>query len=285
MNDWVSINGTVLPASEGTIPIYDRGFLYGDSVFETLRTYGGRPHALDLHLDRLRLSASRVVMELEASDETLRRQLETLLQRMGDGESYIRLIVTRGDGEFGLAPDLASDQRGVILARPLVEHPSSFWAHGVEAVSVSESQRRRGKRIAKTGNYLNNLLALDAARRANAHEALRFDADDQLTEGSTSNVFVVRDGVLWTPDLAAGVLPGITRQLILQSARALGVPVREEAIARQALDDAEEIMISSTLRELVAVVALDGRPIADGRPGALCQRLHRYYREHCIERA
>ena len=189
-------------------------------MFETLRTYGGRPHALDLHLDRLRLSASRVVMELEASDETLRRQLETLLQRMGDGESYLRLIVTR-DGEFGLAPDLASDQRVVILARFLWSNiHRHFGPHGVEAVSVSESQRRRGKRIAKTGTYLNNLLALDAARRANAHEALRFDADDQLTEGSTSNVFVVRDGVLWTPDLAAGVLPGITRQLILQSARA-----------------------------------------------------------------
>ncbi len=283
MNDWVSIDGVVMPASEGRIPIYDRGFLYGDSVFETLRTYYGRPHALNHHLKRLRLSASRIAMELETTDDQLRRSIDQLLNTRPDKESYLRIIITRGDGEFGLAPDLATNQRVVILARPLSAHPASFWADGIQAISLQEGLRWRGKRIAKTGNYLNNLLALDSARRAGAHEALRFDADDHLTEGSTSNVFVVRKGILYTPDLAAGVLPGITRQLILECAQRLQIPVREQAIPRHLLEDADEIMISSSIRELVAVVQLDGQMIGEGRPGPICSQLHANYREHCIE--
>ena len=283
MNDWVSINGTIMPASEGRIPIYDRGFLYGDSVFETLRTYYGRPHALDQHLERLRLSASRIAMNLDATDDQLRLSISDLLETREDQESYLRLIITRGDGEFGLAPDLATNQRVVILARPLQQHPESFWTDGIEAISLQEKLRWRGKRIAKTGNYLNNLLALDSARRAGAHEALRFDADDHLTEGSTSNVFVVRQGVLYTPDLAAGVLPGITRQLILECARRLEIEVKEQAIPRQMLVDAEEIMISSSIRELVAVVSLDGQNVGNGTPGPLCRQLHGNYRKYCIE--
>ena len=283
MNDWVSINGEIMPAAEGTIPIYDRGFLYGDSVFETLRTYDSRPHALNQHLKRLRLSASRIAMDLEVTDDELRRFIDQLLDTRPNQESYVRVIITRGDGEFGLAPDLASNQRVVILARPLQEHPESFWANGIHAISLREKLRWRGKRIAKTGNYLNNLLALDAARRAGAHEALRFDADDHLTEGSTSNVFVVRQGVLHTPDLAAGVLPGITRQLILECAKRLDIDVSEQAIPRDMLEGAEEIMISSSIRELVAVVTLDGQRVGEGRPGPLCRQLHRNYREYCIE--
>ena len=283
MNDWVSIDGAIMPASEGRVPIYDRGFLYGDSVFETLRTYNGRPHALNPHLARLRLSASRIAMDLEVTDDQLRQSIEKLLETRRDQESYLRLIITRGDGEFGLAPDLAANQRVVILARALQEHPPSFWAEGIHAISLQEKLRWRGKRIAKTGNYLNNLLALDAARRVGAHEALRFDSDDHLTEGSTSNVFVVRQGVLHTPDLAAGVLPGITRQLILECAHRLKIEVREQAIPRQMLHDADEIMISSTIRELVAVVTLDDQTIGDGRPGPVCRQLHRDYRKYCIE--
>jgi len=283
MNDWVSINGAIMPASEGRIPIYDRGFLYGDSVFETLRTYYSRPHALDQHLERLRLSASRIAMDLDVTDDQLRRSIHDLLKTREDQESYLRLIITRGDGEFGLAPDLATNQRVVILARPLQQHPESFWTDGIEAISLREKRRWRGKRIAKTGNYLNNLLALGSARRAGAHEALRFDADDHLTEGSTSNVFVVRQGILYTPDLAAGVLPGITRQLILECARRLEIAVEEQAIPRKMLEDAEEIMISSSIRELVSVVSLDGQKVGDGTPGPLCRQLHRNYREYCIE--
>jgi branched-chain amino acid aminotransferase len=284
MSDWVSIDGEVMPADEGRVPIYDRGFLYGDSVFETMRTYGGQLHALQLHLDRLRLSASRIAMELGFSEERIRRDLIALLAKRPGEESYLRLIITRGDGEFGLAPDLAGAQRLVILARPLPERSESFWTHGVKAISLEEAGRGRGRRIAKTGNYLTNLLALDAARRAGAHEALRFDADDQLTEGSTSNVFMVHDGVLYTPDLAAGVLPGITRQQILECAHRLKIPVVEGPISRALLDQAAELMISSSLRELVAVVMLDDEPIGEGSPGPICRQLHAAYREQCVDR-
>ena len=284
MSDWVAMDGQIMPASEALVPIYDRGFLYGDSVFETLRTYDGNIHALDLHLDRLSMSGQRIAMTVTFNPELIKEQLAELLERRGAGDSYLRIIVTRGDGEFGLAPDLAGAQRLVILARPLPPQSESFWRDGVAAITVSEPGHQRGQAIAKTGNYLTNLLALDRARRANAHEALRFDATDQLTEGSTSNVFLARNGALYTPDLSAGVLPGITRQLLIETAKRIGHSVTECPVPRSWLERADEIMISSTLREVVAIVQLDGETVGNGKPGPLCQALHAAYREHCLGR-
>ncbi len=282
MNDWACIDGAIMPASEALVPIYDRGFLYGDSVFETLRTYGGRVHALDRHLKRLELSAKRIAMPLQCSTDTIKDQLTTLLEKRGDEDSYLRIIITRGDGEFGLAPDLADAQRLVIIARPLPPQDPNFRQQGVTAITLGEQGHHRGKPIAKTGNYLTNLLALDRARRSGAHEALRFDASNQLTEGSTSNVFVVHEGHLYTPDLAAGVLPGITRQLLIDSAKHIGHEVTECPVPVAWLERADEIMISSTLREIVAVVQLDERPVGEGQPGPICRALHAAYREHCL---
>jgi branched-chain amino acid aminotransferase len=281
MTDWVYIDGKVRPAHEATVPIYDRGFLYGDSVFETLRTYEGKAHALDAHLNRLEASAEQIHMTLGHTQEEIRHGLNELLGRRGHDESYLRIIVTRGDGEFGLAPDLARDQRLVILERPLPRVEPKFWHEGVAAITVSEPGHRGGQAAAKTGNYLTNLLALNQARRAGAHEALRFDATNQLTEGSTSNVFLVREGQLYTPHVQAGVLPGITRQTLIQLAREMRLPITECPIPKSWVVEADEIMLSSTLRELVAVVTLDGQRIGDGTPGPLCQALHQAYREHC----
>jgi branched-chain amino acid aminotransferase len=282
MSDWVSIDGEIMPASAGRVPIYDRGFLYGDSVFETLRTYSGKVHAMARHLARLRSSALRIAMELQISEAELEEQIAALLKMRPDEDSYLRLIVSRGDGEFGLAPDLATTQRVVLMARPLPPRDEGFWRQGVAAISLTEPGHRRGEAVAKTGNYLTNLLALDQARRAGAHEALRFDASDQLTEGSTSNVFLLRNGRLYTPDLSAGVLPGITRQLLIEVANTIGHEISECPVPRNWVVEAEELMISSTLRECVAVVSLDKKTIGEGRPGAVCLALHAAYKEHCL---
>ena len=281
MSDWAYVNGSLMRGDEATVSIYDRGFLYGDSVFETLRTYKRRAHALTAHLDRLEASAEQIAMALDYSRAELKTGVAAVLERRRDAESYLRIIISRGEGSFGLDPDLAEDQTLVILARPLPPQSPDFWRRGVTAISVRESKRRRGEVIAKTGNYLTNLLALRQARRAGAHEALRFDNAGELTEGSTSNVFAVIDGVLCTPDIEAGLLPGITRQYLLDAAKRINLPLRVGAMNHAAVAGAEELMISSTLRELVAVVRLDDVAVGDGQPGPVCRALHAAYRESC----
>ncbi len=280
MKDLVWIDGLIVPADEARLPVYDRGFLYGDGIFETLRTYRQRIHALTAHLDRLQLSAQQIGLQLQWSHDEFTAILEELLEAGGFEESYLRLMVTRGVGRFGLAPDLSDEQRLIIINRPLHPHPPSFWAEGVEAITVSQTGHRRGAQ-AKTSNYLPNLLALRLARQANAHEAIRINGQDQVTEGSTSNVFILRHGTLFTPDLAAGVLPGITRESLMRLAREAGLPVIEAPIPAAWLQEAAEIMLSSTLREIVSVVRLDGQKVGSGCPGPVSQDLLERYRRLC----
>lgn len=280
MEDLVWIDGQIVPAGEARLPVYDRGFLYGDGIFETLRTYGQHIHALAEHLDRLELSGQQIGLQLRWSRDDLTTILYQLLDAGGFEESYLRLMVTRGVGEFGLAPDLSDEQRLIIISRPLRPHPARFWTDGVEAITVSQTGHRRGAQ-AKTSNYLPNLLALRLARQAGAHEAIRINGQNHVTEGSTSNVFILLKDTLFTPDLAAGVLPGITRQSLIELAKEAGLAVVEAPIPVEWLHEATEIMLSSTLREIVSVVRLDGRPVGSGRPGQVSLDLLQRYRGLC----
>ena len=280
MRDLVWMDGQIVPAQEARLPVYDRGFLYGDGIFETMRTYHRQIHALTAHLDRLRLSADQIGLELAWSPEDLTGILHELLEAGGFEESYLRLMVTRGVGQFGLAPDLSDEQRLLIISRPLQPHPSSFWADGVHAITVAQTGHRRGAQ-AKTSNYLPNLLALRLARQAGAHEAIRINGREHVTEGSTSNVFVHRQDTLFTPDLAAGVLPGITRESLIQLADDAGLTVVEAPIPVAWLHQASEIMLSSTLREIVSVVKLDGVAVGTGQPGPVSLDLLKRYRRFC----
>jgi branched-chain amino acid aminotransferase len=280
-DDLVWLNGSVVAAGAARIPIYDRGFLYGDSVFETLRTYDGKIYALDAHLERLEASAKMIAMPLEGIDQTVRRALDELLAASSAGERYLRVMVTRGDGEFGLAADLSSERRIVVLSRPLLPRDPDFWRNGVRAITVLQTGHHRGEAQPKSGNYLPNILALDRARQSGAHEAIRIDSEGQVTEGSTSNVFIVRDGQLFTPNIASGVLPGITRQHLIGAGATCGLPISETTVPKGWLREATEVMLSSTLRELVAVTELDGQRVGTGRPGPMCRSLHEAYRELC----
>lgn len=280
MKDLVWIDGQIKPAHEALLPVYDRGFLYGDGIFETLRTYNGHIHALEPHLDRLVLSAASIGMEPKWSKAELDEILHQVIATAQFEESYLRLMITRGVGEFGLAPDLSDEQRLIVIARPLDKPPESFWEEGVKAIIVTQTGHRRGAQ-AKTSNYLPNLLALQRAREAGAHEAIRVNGQGQITEGSTSNVFVLRQKTLFTPDLAAGVLPGITRQMLVEVAAEQGLAIVEAPVPAIWMEDAEEIMLSSTLREVVSVVSLDGRAVSAGRPGPVSQSLLAGYRRRC----
>lgn len=280
----VAVDGAILTPDQATVSVYDRGFLYGDAVFEVLRTYRERPFALDEHLARLRRSAERVFIVLPIDDATLGREVEAALAAArGDTsrESYVRVVVTRGSGPLSLDPDTATHPLRVILVEPVVPPPREAYLHGVALASVST--RRAADDTAASGakvtNYLANLLALRDARARGAQEALVVDARGHVVEGASSNVFVVTAGRVATPPESAGILVGITRAHVLGAARDLGIPVDERDLLPDDIYGADEVFITSSIRELLPVVRVDERVIGSGAPGPVARALHRCFRQ------
>ncbi|BDG06003.1 aminotransferase class IV [Anaeromyxobacter oryzae] len=292
----VNVDGAIVPPAEARVSVFDRGFLYGDSVYEVIRTYGGAPFELDHHLARLAHSAERIGLALPwDADRTARelgRTLDAARAAGGDppsdpgaapwnvGEWYARVVMTRGAGEIGLDPALAVDPTAVVIVQPLQGPPARAYADGVKVVVVGV--RHEAPAVvdpsAKTGAHLNHVLAVREARARGAHEALLLDDRGFVTEGSSSNVFAVLGGRLRTPPLAAGILEGVTRGVVLRIARAEGVAVDETSVRPEDLERAEEVFITSTMREIVPVTRLGERAVGAGRPGPVTERLHRAFR-------
>lgn len=281
----VMIDGRLTAPEQARVSVFDRGFLFGDSVFETIRTYRGRPFALEQHLERLERSAKLVFIPLPVGLSTLTQEIEATLAASGNQESYVRVMITRGQGSFGLDPALADEPLRVIIVRPLVPLPAEAYVEGVSAITY-ETLRPSDATLAegaKIGNYLVAVLATRAAKQRGAHEALILDAAGRVVEGATSNVFFVEQGGLVTPPERAGILPGITRAHAIQAARRLGVPVRFESPDVPRLLAADEVFISSSVRELVPVVRLDDQSIGDGRPGPVTGRILDEFRSLVLE--
>lgn len=272
----VYIDGRAVSAETATVSVFDRGFLYGDSVFETLRTYGGQPFALDEHLTRLEQSARAVGIELPVPAATLAQEIRGAVGAGGFAESYVRVMVTRGTAQqLGLDPLLAGRPLRVVIVLPLEPLPPAKYERGILAVTYRTQRVADGTDAAgaKLGNYLTAVLASRVAREAFADEALIVDREGRLLEGATSNVFGVASGRLITPPESLGILSGITRRVVLQVARELGVAVDERALFVAELAGLDELFISSSIRELVPVIGVDGQQIAGGVPGQLTRRL------------
>jgi branched-chain amino acid aminotransferase len=276
----VMIDGAVVAPADAKVSVFDRGFLYGDAVFEVLRTYAGVPFALDEHIARLRRSAERVFIPLPVDDLTLRREVERAVAESGNDESYVRIVVTRGTGPLSLDPDTASHPLRVVLVENVSPPPREAYEHGVAAVLVHTRRAVDGTSAegAKVSNYLANLLALREAKARGAHEALIVDSQGHVVEGASSNVFVVLGGRIATPPETAGILAGITRARILAAAVDLGMTVVERDIPVADLLGADEVFITSSIRELLPVVRVDDRPIASGTPGPVARALHARFR-------
>jgi branched-chain amino acid aminotransferase len=277
----VSLDGALVAPEAARVSVFDRGFLFGDSVFETIRTYQGRPFALGEHLLRLGASASRVAIDLPVSAEQLATEIEGALRAAGNPESYIRVIVTRGSGPLGLDSQFDASPLRVVIVAPLSPPAPEAYTDGIGVVTyrtqrVAEATDAAG---AKIGNYLVAVLAMRVARAAGASEALIVDADQHVIEGASSNVFAVRGGTLVTPPESAGILPGITRARLLEVARAHGVPVALEPLPVTELLGADEVFISSSIREVLPVVRVDSHPIGGGRPGKVTLDLLRAFRK------
>lgn len=278
MGRLVSIDGSIVAPEEARVSAYDRGFLYGDSVFETIRTYRGVPFALADHMERLARSADRVGIPMPVPKEAMSAEVERAVLAAANPESYIRAMLTRGAGPLGLDPTLAQKPLRVIFIEPLVPLPASMYRDGVSVVTVRTERAADAASGAKVGNYLASLLALRVAKEAGAHEALIIGADGTVVEGTTSNVFAVRDSALLTPPEEAGILPGITRAHLLQAAADIGTPVRFERLTPDELAASSEVFISSSLREVLPVVRVDSAQVGDGRPGPVTRALHAAFR-------
>jgi branched-chain amino acid aminotransferase len=269
------VDGVTSPLESATVSVEDRGFLYGDSVFETMRTYSGVLFALERHLERLERSAGLAHIPMPLPREALARELAGAVASAGNAESYVRVMVTRGRGELGLDPGLAGAPSRVVIVTPLVEPPSSVYKDGITASTfgVRRAADGTGAEGAKLGNYLVSVLAMRAARAASASEALIVDGEGRVVEGATSNVFFVERGSLVTPPEEAGILAGITRAVVLDVAREAGIPVSLRSPSKAELGAFDEMFISSSIRELVAVVGVDGVRIGEGKPGPVYRRL------------
>jgi len=275
----VSIDGRVVDSGEARVSVFDRGFLYGDSVFEVFRTYNGVPFAQREHLERLQRSADRLMIPMPVSMETLSSEVAATLAAAGEGEWYVRIVVTRGTGPLTYDLSTATAPLRVIIAAPVSVPPAEHYERGIAVSLLHASRPTDDERAsgAKASNYLANLLAVHEAKQKGAQEALVLGRRGQILEGASSNVFIVKDGKVRTPEPQPGILVGITRATVIAAAAAAGIEVEEGEVRPEDLYGADEAFLTSSIREVMPVVAADGRTIGSGAPGSLTKRLHEGY--------
>jgi len=275
------IQGARRTPEDSFVSVLDRGFLYGDSVFETLRTYNGSPFALDEHLERLEQSASRVFIELPLPLDELKAEVVRAVGESAFAECYVRVMITRGVGALGLDPGLAVDPTRVLIVAPLKPPPLEAYRDGIRVISFQTSRVNDATEAAgaKIGNYLVAVLANRKASEQGAKEALIVSPEGEVLEGATSNVFWFQKGELFTVPLQAGILAGITRKYILEAARLGGTALREKVPSLAELSEADGVFVSSSIREMLPVVAIDGVSIGDGSVPPAVTALHAQFRE------
>lgn len=275
----IAIDGARREASAASLSVLDRGFLYGDSAFEVLRTYEGVPFLFAPHLARLVHSCDVLGIPFPGTTETWTREVGEVVEALQPDDVYLRLMVTRGEGPLGLDPRRATSPRRIVLASRLPPFSEELRAKGAEVELRSFAGPLLGPESAgaKVSNYLPNVLATAEARGRDRHEAILVGPGGEVYEGASSNVFVVHEGIVRTPPTSLGILPGITRELVLSLARGAGLPVRETVLHPRDLYRADEVFLTSSLREILPVVRIDGMRIGEGSPGPVVARLRALY--------
>ena len=281
------IDGEKVATPEARVSVLDRGFLYGDSVFETLRTYGKNLFALDEHLARLQVSAERVFIPLPREVSALRAHLQQVVQSSRFAECYVRIMITRGQAALGLDPREAHQPLLLVIVAPLVAPPERDSTHGIAAVTFQAA--RLGDHTAATGakigNYLVAVLGQKKAAEAGAKEALISTEDGYIVEGATSNLFWLNGRTLYTVPAEAGILEGITRAYILRIAPHLDLETEMYVPKLEDLLSAEAVFISSSIREILSVVSIDGHPVGKGVVHPTITELYRRFRKAAEESA
>ncbi|WP_144468330.1 branched-chain-amino-acid transaminase [Bacillus pumilus] len=282
---WIFLNDELVKKEDAKISVYDHGFLYGDGVFEGIRVYNGNIFRMKEHLDRLYDSARSIMLNIPYSLEELTEKMIHTVERNGLKDAYIRLVVSRGAGDLGLDPNNCGRANTVIIVEPLAIFPKHLYETGINIVTVP-TRRNRPDVLSpkvKSLNYLNNILVRIEAHMAGVSEALMLNDQGYVAEGSADNVFIYKKGKLYTPPGYIGALEGITRNAIMEIAEDLGYEVKEEPFTRHDVYTAEEVFLTGTAAEVIAVVKVDGRTIGEGQPGVHTNKLLEQFRKRVVE--
>jgi branched-chain amino acid aminotransferase group I len=285
MMEIIYLDGQLMPLSSARLSPFDHGFLYGYGLFETMRAYCGHIFRLDRHLARLRQSArhlglTHTALHAEQGEHSLETACCKTLEANGLGDARLRLTVSAGEGEMTPDPDSCSRPTVVVTARILTPPPAQKYESGYAAILSSVRRYTRSPLSGmKSTCYTENILARTEARVARCDEAILLNEGGYLTEGSTTNVFVVKSGELITPSLESGVLPGITREAVLELARSGSIGIRERQVCPEELLEADEAFLTNSILELMPLTRFEGKPVGRGKPGPVTEELLAAYRE------
>jgi branched-chain amino acid aminotransferase len=281
----VNVNGRVFDQEHAVISVFDHGFLYGEGVYETLRTYNGQPFLFDRHMRRLRNSADMLALGVPLTNAEIDARFRDTMRTAGLGDSggreaYLRILVTRGIGELTYDPAATPTPSVVVIAKPNVSPAADVFERGVKVALVPIVRNHPGSvnPLIKSNNLLNNALAMQEAFRRGGFEGVMRNYRGELAECTQSNLFIVKDGAALTPPIDAGLLPGITREFLFEVGREAGIVVREAVLRDEDLFGADESFLTSTTREVVPIVQVDDRTIGTGRPGPVTRGLLDGYR-------
>lgn len=271
----IFIDGKFYSERDAKISVFDHGLLYGDGVFEGIRAYHGCVFKLKEHVDRLFYSAKAILLEIPLSPEKISRAVIETCRTNKVRDGYIRLVVTRGVGTLGLNPKSCARPSVIIIAGKIQLYPQELYEHGMDIVTVPTVRNLHSalNPAIKSLNYLNNILAKIEANNAGVEEAVMLNAEGFVSECTGDNLFIIKNGELQTPPLAAGALYGITRQTVIELARESGMKVSEPNLTRYDLFNADECFLTGTGAEIMPVIKIDGRVIGSGKPGSLTRRL------------
>jgi branched-chain amino acid aminotransferase len=280
----VSIGGKLVDKADAKISVYDHGLLYGDGIFEGIRSYDGHVFRLEDHIDRLYDSAKAIHLQIPISRQEMAQSVRDTLAANELKDAYIRLVVTRGAGSLGLDPRKTTDPQIIIITDSISLYPEDLYEHGLKIITAGTMRNHPSAlnpRV-KSLNYLNSIMAKIEATNAGCLEALMLNHKGEVSECTGDNIFIVRRGELHTPSIDAGILEGITRAAVLDIARAYKLPVFERSMDRHDVYTADECFLTGTAAEVIPVVECDARPIGSGKPGPITNRLRKAF--HTIAR-
>ncbi|SFB02972.1 MULTISPECIES: branched-chain-amino-acid transaminase [unclassified Bacillus (in: firmicutes)] len=280
-SQWIFLGGQFVKKEDAVVSVYDHGFLYGDGVFEGIRVYSGNVFKLDEHLNRLYESAQSIMLNIPYQKEELVQIIVETIRKNQLDCAYIRVVVSRGMGNLGLDPKSCSQPRVIVIAEELALFPKELYERGLRVGSVA-SRRNRPDVLSpqiKSLNYLNNILVKLEANQAGVDEALMLNDQGYVTEGSADNIFIVKNKKIYTPPVYLGALEGITRNAIIELAAQTGYELVEKPFTRHDVYVADEVFLTGTAVEVIAVIDVDGRVINDGKPGPVTNHLLAEFRQ------
>lgn len=281
MGEWVWLDGEFVQKNEAKVSVFDHGFLYGDGVFEAMRAYGGRVFRLQSHLQRLWESAKAIALKIPLSREKLTEKVLESLRKNKLKDAYVRLVVSRGEGDLGLDPRKCPHPQIIIITDKISIYPEELYEKGLEIAVVSTRRNipsALNPRI-KSLNYLNNILAKIEVNLQGLPEAIMLNKDGYVAECTADNIFIVEGEALVTPPTWVGALKGITRGVVMELAQKEGISVQERTFTPAALYTSDECFLTGTAAEVIPVTKVDGRAIGNGIAGPITKRLIKKFRE------